>query len=34
MGEIHYKWGEHVLAVHWFTKGADAGLPRAIWGAA
>jgi len=29
MGCIHSTWKEHALAVQWFTKGAEAGLPDA-----
>jgi TPR repeat protein len=31
LGHIHRVRSEHVLAVEWFTKGADAGLPRAMY---
>jgi len=30
LGSIHDVRKEHVLAVEWFTKGAEAGLPRAM----
>ena len=30
VGSIHYARKEYILAVEWCTKGADAGLPRAI----
>jgi len=30
LGGIHYTRNEHVLAVEWMTKGAEAGLPGAM----
>jgi TPR repeat protein len=31
LGSIHREWEEHEQAVEWFTKGAEAGLPRAMF---
>jgi TPR repeat protein len=28
---IHHAWNEHDQAVEWFTKGAEAGVPRAMY---
>jgi len=30
LGVVHYAWNEHEEAVKWYTKGADAGLPKAM----
>jgi len=31
LGNIHHDRKERVLAVEWYTKGAEAGLPRAMF---
>ena len=31
LGDIHYARNEHEEAVKWFTKGAEAGLPKAMY---
>jgi len=31
LASIHFTWQEHVPAVEWFTKGAEAGLPIAMY---
>jgi len=31
LGSVHRTRKEHVLAVEWFTKGAEAGLPKAMF---
>jgi TPR repeat protein len=31
LGDIHGLWKEHVLAAEWFAKGAEAGLPGAMF---
>ena len=31
MGDIHYSRNEHEQAVKWYIKGAEAGLPRAMF---
>jgi len=28
-GHIHHMWEEYEQAVEWYTKGAEAGLPKA-----
>jgi TPR repeat protein len=31
LGDIHDMWKEHQQAMAWYTKGADAGLPKAMF---
>ena len=31
LGHIHSEWKEHEQAVEWLTKGAEAGLPKAMY---
>jgi len=31
LGSIHHVRNEHVLAVEWYAKGAEAGLPEAMY---
>jgi len=31
LASIHFTWEEHALAVEWFRKGAEAGLPMAMY---
>ena len=30
LGNVHHSWMEHEQALEWFTKGVEAGLPRAM----
>jgi TPR repeat protein len=32
LGRIHMQWKEYEQAVQWLTKGAEAGLPKAMFG--
>ena len=31
LGDIHHEWKEHEHAVQWWTMGAEAGLPEAMY---
>ena len=31
LGAVHFLWNEHEEAVRWYTKSAEAGLPKAMF---